>query len=95
VLSRSLVNRRTGAQRFEYFRVRSIRKLPSLLVELSVQAYPVEYYESTEDLAAPVAPPVPDPDPNPGGRPTDRPRPVVFPFIEQTPDSIVVGLARS
>jgi hypothetical protein len=95
VLSHSLVNRRTGTQKFEWWRVRSVRKLPNLLVEVSAQAYPVEYYEKTEDLAAPIAPPSPDPVENPGGRPTERPWPVLFPTIGVTNDSIIVELARS
>jgi hypothetical protein len=53
VLSRSLVNRRTGVQKFEYFRVRSVRQLPNLLVEVSAQAYPVEYYANMEEIIEP------------------------------------------
>ncbi|HEX3560360.1 MAG TPA: hypothetical protein VHU19_14225 [Pyrinomonadaceae bacterium] len=95
VLSRSLINTRTGVQRFEHFRVRSTRQLPNLLVEVSAQAYPVAYYATTEDLTAPVAPAVPDPLFNPGGDPGDRPRPVIFPRIDVTADQIIVEMARS
>jgi hypothetical protein len=56
VLSKSLVNRRTGVQRFEYFRVRSVRQLPNLLVEVSAQAYPVEYYAQMEQIVEVPAP---------------------------------------
>lgn len=53
VLSKSLVNRRTGVQKFEFFRVRSVRQLPNLLVEVSAQAYPVEYYANMEEIIEP------------------------------------------
>jgi hypothetical protein len=56
VLSKSLVNRRTGVQRFEYFRVRSVRQLPNLLVEVSAQAYPVDYYAQMEQIIEVPAP---------------------------------------
>jgi hypothetical protein len=100
VLSRSLVNRRTGVQKFEYFRVRSLRKLPNLLVEVSAQAYPVEYYAKTEDVVAGVEPgeiipPDPFPDPNPGGSPGDRPRPVIFTDLATYADRIEIELSRS
>lgn len=100
VLSRSLVNRRTGVQKFEYFRVRSVRKLPNLLAEVSAQAYPVEYYAKTEDAVAGVTPgeiiPLdPGPDDNPGGRPGARPRPVNFTNVETGPDYIELELSRS
>jgi hypothetical protein len=100
VLSRSLVNRRTGVQQFEYFRVRSVRKLPDLLVEVSAQAYPVEYYAKTEDLVPGVTPGEiipfdPSPDDNPGGLPGSRPRPVVITDVETGPDRIEIVLSRS
>jgi hypothetical protein len=100
VLSRSLVNRRTGVQKFEYFRVRSVRRLPSLLVEVSAQAYPVEYYAKTEDIVPGVTPaeiirPNPRPEPNPGGFPGDRPRPVMFSSVETESDRIIIQFARS
>ncbi|HEY0171899.1 MAG TPA: hypothetical protein VGB98_12815, partial [Pyrinomonadaceae bacterium] len=99
VLSRSLVNRRTGAQKFEYFRVRSVRRLPSLLVEVSAQAYPVDYYAQTEDLVpgtpGGVIPNDPFPEPNPGGLPGERPRPVLMASVETTNDQVIIQLARS
>jgi hypothetical protein len=102
VLSRSLVNRRTGVQQFEYFRVRSVRRLPSLLVEVSAQAYPVAYYAKTEDIVVgedvgpgDIIPVNPRPDPNPGGAGGERPRPVLFAGVETTVDRIILQLARS
>lgn len=100
VLSRSLVNRRTGVQRFEWWRVRSVRRLPNLLVEVSAQAYPVDYYAQTEDVVAGVEPggiiPLdPFPEPNPGGLPGERPRPVIIPSVAVTRDQIILQLARS
>jgi hypothetical protein len=100
VLSRSLVNRRTGVQKFEWWRVRSVRKLSSLLVEVSAQAYPVDYYAKTEDIVPGVTPgeiipPDPSPDENPGGERGARPRPVYFPMIDTTHDQVFIQLARS
>ncbi len=43
---------------FTHFRVRSFRRLPDLKVELSLQAYPVEYYDALEGEDAPALPPV-------------------------------------
>jgi hypothetical protein len=93
VLSKSLVNRRTGVQKFEYFRVRSVRQLPNLLVEVSAQAYPVEYYEALENLEAPP----------PGGGGGDlagpirglRPRPIEFTNIDVTNDYIAIEIGRT
>ncbi|MCA1567236.1 MAG: hypothetical protein LC803_16605 [Acidobacteria bacterium] len=91
VLSKSLVNRRTGVQKFEYFRVRSVRQLPNLLVEVSAQAYPVEYYERLEDLEAPPE----------GGGGSDllpgigrRPRAIEFKEIDFTNDRIILDFGR-
>ncbi len=52
---------------FKYFRVRSMRRLPNLEVEISAQAYNEDYYESIESVF--VAPPIiaPGADDNPGG----------------------------
>jgi hypothetical protein len=94
VLSRQLVNRRTGVQKFEYFRVRSVRQLPNLLVEVSAQAYPVEYYNQLENLEAP-------PPGGGGGEETfpnargGRPRPISFSGINYTNDQIVLDYARA
>ena len=65
-----------GVEPFTLFRIRSLRRLPDLKVEVSAQAYPLKYYEELE-LASQtsIQPPsgLPDPDPeNPddpeGGR---------------------------
>jgi hypothetical protein len=99
VLSRSLINRRTGVQKFEYFRVRSVHQLPNLLVEVSAQAYPVEYYAKTEDPApgvpGEIIPGGARPDPNPGGGRGDRPRPIIFSSVNTTSDQIILQLTRS
>lgn len=97
VLSHSLVNRRTGVQKFEYFRVRSVRRLPNLLVEVSAQAYPVEYYVAMEAEEPPVSiiPPDPDPDDNPGGPRRGRPFEPLFSSVEATADQIIIQLQRS
>jgi hypothetical protein len=97
VLSNSLVNRRTGLQQFEYFRVRSVHRLSNLVAEVSAQAYPVDYYETTE---APAPDEVDawsgtDLTDNPGGLPGARPRPVIFSSVETTRDSIVLEMMRS
>lgn len=91
VLSKSLVNRRTGVQKFEYFRVRSVRQLPNLLVEVSAQAYPVEYYERMEDLEAPPE----------GGGGGDllpglgrRPRAIEWKEVDFTNDRIILDFGR-
>jgi hypothetical protein len=55
-----------GLERFDYFRVRSFRRMPDLKVEINVQAYPVAYYEQMESEEAPAIPPV-GYSPNPGG----------------------------
>lgn len=56
-----------GLEPFTYFRVRSLTRQADLKVEVSVQAYPVEYYERLELLTqgppiAPSGPPDDDPD---------------------------------
>ncbi|MCA1615054.1 MAG: hypothetical protein LC795_15660 [Acidobacteria bacterium] len=96
VLSRSLTNRRTQAQKFEYFRVRSVRRLSSLLVEVSAQAYPVDYYAQTEDLApgvpGGVIPVDPGPELNPGGPGGESPNPVVIDSVDARRDKILIRL---
>jgi hypothetical protein len=55
-----------GLEPFHYFRIRSLRRLPDLKVEISCQAYPVDYYELLELLTQgpPIVPGGPlDPDP--------------------------------
>ncbi len=76
-----------GLEPFTYFRVRTIRRLPDLKVEISAQAYPVEYYERLELFTqGPGIPPsgIPGTDPpdEPGpDEPTpDRPSPRRLPF---------------
>lgn len=56
-----------GLEPFNYFRVRSLTRMPDLKVEISCQAYPVDYYERLELLTqgppiAPSGPPDDDPD---------------------------------
>jgi hypothetical protein len=50
---------------FDYFRVRSMTRHSDLTVEISAQAYPVEYYERLELLT--IGPPKPGQPPDPGG----------------------------
>ena len=61
---------------FEYFRVQSIKRKGDLKVEITAQAYSVDYYEELEN--AEVPPPIPPPEehPNPGGPRGGRPEPV-------------------
>jgi hypothetical protein len=94
VLSRQLINRKTGVQKFEYFRVRSVRQLPNLLCEVSAQAYPVEYYETTEDLVTPIGGGG-ILDDNPGGPRGKRPNPIVISDVDYTTDSILFRFDRS
>jgi hypothetical protein len=42
-----------GTRPFQYFRVRSMRRLPNLKVEISAQAYPVDYYNMIESVVTP------------------------------------------
>lgn len=65
-----------GLEPFTYFRVRSLKRMPDLKLEISCQAYPVDYYERLELLTqgppiAPGGPPDIDPDDpdGPGRRP--------------------------
>jgi len=92
-----------GLERFTYFRIRSIRRLPDLKVEISAQAYPLEYYEEIEMLTqTPIIPPsgFPDPDPeNPDAPEGGRPRiPFNVPLLDvgHTDDTIRfrVGLSE-
>jgi hypothetical protein len=94
VLSRQLerYKQRDGAT-FEYFRIRSIKRLPDLKVQISAQAYPVDYYQESEDLAVPPPLTPGDGGDNPGGRPGQRPRPVGFDEADFTNDRIRVRLA--
>lgn len=84
-----------GLEPFKYFRIRSLRRLPDLKVEISAQAYPVEYYESLEMATqTPIQPPsgLPDPDPdNPDAPDRGNPRipfPVALFDVDHTDDSI-------
>jgi hypothetical protein len=81
VLSRQLT--RYG---FEYFRIRSLKRLGNLKVEISAQAYPVDYYEQMEAEAAPR--PVVGGDINPGGGHGARPHPVEFGDLDFGSDRI-------
>lgn len=96
VLSRQLINRRTGVQKFEYFRVRSVRQLPNLLVEVSAQAYPVEYYANMEEVIEP-------PDDEGGGQDFDpytlirwkRPPSALIGGVDTSLDSITLEWQRT
>jgi hypothetical protein len=73
---------------FEYFRIQTIKRKRDLKVEITAQAYPVDYYEQMEDLEAP--PPIPGGEefPNPGGRPGGRPAPIGLTELDFTNDRI-------
>jgi uncharacterized protein DUF4214 len=43
----------SSAKSFVYFRIRSMRRLPDLKVEISAQAYPVDYYDKLESVTQP------------------------------------------
>jgi hypothetical protein len=85
---------------FEYFRVRSLQRLPDLKVEISAQAYPREYYERLELWTQP--PPIigsgidinPGGGPGPVGGPGIRPVPIGFDELEHFDDRIHFRLER-
>jgi hypothetical protein len=73
---------------FDYFRViKKVRK-GSLKVELTCQAYPVDFYERMEDVLQPPPLVAPGYTPNPGGQPHDRPVPVGFDAVGFTGDRV-------
>jgi hypothetical protein len=82
-----------GLERFEYFRVRTKRRMPDLKVEISAQAYPVQYYERLESatLPPPIAPSPPFI--NPGGGDGRLPFRVGFTDLGHTEDRINFRLA--
>ena len=91
VLSRQPLQDPRGRQ-FEYFRVRYVKQMPDLTCEISAQAYPVDYYETTESLATPVG----DGggvDDNPGGGRGSRPRDVLIGDLGFDRDRIRIALA--
>jgi hypothetical protein len=78
---------------FEYFRIRSMKRLPDLQVEISAQAYPVAYYDLLESETEP--PPITSPGiiENPAGRRFGRPQPIGFDYLDYTSDRIAFRLA--
>lgn len=92
VLSRQPLRDMRG-RAFEYFRVRYVRQLSNLVCEISAQAYPVDYYATTESLVAPVG------DgglvvENPGGVRGSRPRDVLVSNPGFTRDRIHFEVSR-
>lgn len=84
-----------GLEPVEYFRIRTMRRLPNLKVEISAQFYPREYYDTLESWTTP--PPIVGVGglPNPGGDPRRRPGTIDImadPTIE--PDRIRFRLAN-
>jgi hypothetical protein len=85
---------------FTYFRVRSIDRRPDLKVEISLQAYPVAYYERLELLTQ--APPLPpsggiDDDPEDPDAPGPRRRPpfnVALEGVSHNTDQIMFQVGR-
>jgi hypothetical protein len=82
VLSPTLVNKRTGAQRFEYFRIRKLRRKSDLRVTMSCQAYPQDFYDQMENPL--IVPPVfPTPGiTDDGGDPRGMPHVIGFQHTE-------------
>jgi hypothetical protein len=75
---------------FDYFRViKKVRK-GNLRVELTCQAYPVDFYERMEDVLQPPPLIAPGYQPNPGGRPGSVPLPVEIDSLSHTGDRIRV-----
>jgi hypothetical protein len=88
-----------GFEPFDYFRIRSITRQSDLTVEISAQAYPLEYYERLELLT--VGPPVDPTPPGTGGFDPDDPNgparnrlpwDVTLPEISYTADTIVLRI---
>lgn len=75
-----------GIAGFSYFRVLSYKRKGNLHVELTLQAYPVDFYEQIEGEAPPI--PGSAPLPNPGGGPRDIPCNPGFDDINHTNDKI-------
>lgn len=94
VLSRQLIDPKTGLQKFEFFRVRYAGQRPNLLCEISAQAYPVAYYETTE-AEVPIGDGGGGSLPNPGGRPGARPRDAGFSDITGTREGVRFSLLRA
>jgi hypothetical protein len=49
-----VVSSRLERYGFEFFRIRSMRRMPDLKVQISAQAYPVDYYEMIETGPPPI-----------------------------------------
>lgn len=76
---------------FDYFRVRTIRRMPDLKVEISAQAYPVEYYNLLE---SDDTPPLVGTGAlgNPAGNGSDRPTVVSLNAVTHTDDRVRFAL---
>jgi hypothetical protein len=90
-----------GLEPFTYFRIRSLKRMPDLKVEVTCQAYPVEYYERLELLTQgpPITPTGPidhDPeDPDSPGDPRRRlPFNVPLDSVGHNDDQILFEIGR-
>jgi len=82
-----------GLERFDYFRIRSIRRQPDLKVEISAQAYPRAYYDLLESWSQPP-PLIGTPGiENPGGNSLTRPVAIPIQTATAESDRIIFKLA--
>ena len=80
-----------GIEGFHYFRVMSRKRKGNLQYELTVQAYPVGYYEHMETVIDHTGSPG---GVNPGGGPTDRPCSIPITVLNHNSDTIEVQLGN-
>jgi hypothetical protein len=80
---------RIGFEAFSYFRVLGKKRKGNLQVELTLQAYPVDYYEHMETV---IDHPGASPGVNPGGGPGDRPCSIPIEALSHTNSTIELEL---
>jgi hypothetical protein len=93
IISVDKFHERQDGRRFDYFRVRSIRRLPDLKIEISCQAYPQDYYEQLEVITTPPELPPTTIDENPDGDPGKIPWKIPFAELDHDNDRIRFTLA--
>lgn len=79
---------------FRYFRVRYLKRLPNLLVEISAQAYPYEYYENIDSVFTPPPIVISGGSDNPGGGPLQPPGLITIDTVTTETDRIFFKLNR-
>lgn len=77
---------------FEYFRVQTIKRKGDLKVEITAQAYPVDYYAQIEDVLVPPPRPGPGAVVTIGDRRGARPLPIDFETITFNSDHLLLKL---